>query len=185
MQLFARFSACGVSNARSSCHLHVQIAVTAPLKIFFIYETPEITASILFVSQSKHTGNGSRNQKSVKTPVSTAWGKIMKKLLLAGVSLVAIGSIDGAIAADAALSTKAPASCTGGVIDPYKNYACLDTYLGSDFFSRFINYYKLEWGHEAAPSDPKAPPGRRDYWPATPQSIPPSADGRARQYARR
>jgi hypothetical protein len=72
MQLFARFSACGVSNARSSCHLHVQIAVTAPLKIFFIYETPEITASILFVSQSKHTGNGSRNQKSVKTPVSTA-----------------------------------------------------------------------------------------------------------------
>src|SRR5581483_3881491 len=24
-----------------------------------------------------------------------------------------------------------------------------------------------------APSDPKAPPSRRDYWPATPQSVPP------------
>src|ERR1700730_13163227 len=97
----------------------------------------------------------------------------MKALLLAGVSLVAIGSIDGAIAADAALPSKAPANCAGGTVDPYKNYSCLDSYLGNDFFSRFINYYRLEWGHEAAPSDPKAPPGRRDYWPATPESIPP------------
>ena len=39
--------------------------------------------------------------------------------------------------------------------------------------TRFINYYRLEWGHDAAPSDPKAPPSRRDGWPATPQSIPP------------
>ena len=59
--------------------------------------------------------------------------------------------------------------------DPYKNYACLDPYLGTDFFSRFINYYRLEWGHEAAPADPKAPPSRRRdrSWPATPQSTPP------------
>ena len=96
----------------------------------------------------------------------------MKKLLLASVSLVTIGFIGSAHAADATLPTKAPAGCTGAV-DPYKNYSCLDTYLGTDFFSRFINYYRLEWGHEAAPSDPKAPPGRRDYWPATPESIPP------------
>ncbi len=57
--------------------------------------------------------------------------------------------------------------------DPYKDYSCLDAYLGTDFFSRFINYYRLEWGHESAPADPKAPPSRRDGWPATPQSTPP------------
>jgi hypothetical protein len=57
--VFARISACGVCNARGSWQLRGQIAVTASLKIFFIYETPEITASILFVSQSKHMGNGS------------------------------------------------------------------------------------------------------------------------------
>jgi hypothetical protein len=52
----ASIFACGVSNAGSSWHFHVQIAVTARLKIFFIYETPEITASILFASQSKTYG---------------------------------------------------------------------------------------------------------------------------------
>jgi hypothetical protein len=97
----------------------------------------------------------------------------MKRLLLAGVSLVTIGFIGNAHAADATLPAKAPANCAGGTVDPYKNYNCLDAYLGQDFFSRFINYYRLEWGHDSAPSDPKAPPGRRDYWPATPQSIPP------------
>ena len=95
----------------------------------------------------------------------------MKKLLLAGVSLVAFGLINGAYAADASLPAKAAGCPYGG--DPYKNYSCLDAYLGTDFLSRFINYYRLEWGHDSAPSDPKAPPGRRDYWPATPQSIPP------------
>ncbi len=89
----------------------------------------------------------------------------MKRLLLAGVSLAAMGIINGANAADA--------NCTRGVVDPYKNYSCLDTYLGTDFMGRFLNYYRLEWGHESAPSDPKAPAGRREGWPATPQSIPP------------
>jgi hypothetical protein len=91
----------------------------------------------------------------------------MKKLLLAGVSLAAFGMIGGAQAADPA---KGPCPYGG---DPYKNYSCLDTYLGTDFMTRFINYYRLEWGHEAAPADPKAPPSRRDYWPTTPQSTPP------------
>jgi hypothetical protein len=94
----------------------------------------------------------------------------MKRLLLAGVALGAMGLFNGANAADAALPGKA-ACINGG--DPYKNYSCLDAYLGTDFMSRFINYYRLEWGHDAAPADPKAPPGRRDYWPATPVSIPP------------
>jgi hypothetical protein len=94
----------------------------------------------------------------------------MKKLLFAGVSLAAIAMVSGANAGDA----NAPASAKrpyGG--DPYKNYACLDPYLGTDFMSRLINYYRLEWGHEAPPTDPKAPPPRRDYWPATPESTPP------------
>jgi hypothetical protein len=95
----------------------------------------------------------------------------MKKLLLAGVSLATIGMISGASAADATLPVKANGCINGG--DPYKNYSCLDGYLGTDFASRFVNYYKLEWGHEAPPADPKAPPGRRDGWPATPEAIPP------------
>jgi hypothetical protein len=93
----------------------------------------------------------------------------MKKILLAGVSLAAIGVVDAAYAAD----TLPPLIKRTEICDPYKNYSCLDTYLGDDFFSRFINYYRLEWGHDAAPADPKAPPGRRAYWPATPESIPP------------
>jgi Putative beta-barrel porin-2, OmpL-like. bbp2 len=94
----------------------------------------------------------------------------MKSLLLAGVSLAAMGLLDAARAADAnpPLLTAPAATC-----DPYKNYSCLDSYLGSDFFSRLVNYYRLEWGHDSAPQDPKAPPSRRDYWPTTPQSTPP------------
>jgi Putative beta-barrel porin-2, OmpL-like. bbp2 len=56
---------------------------------------------------------------------------------------------------------------------PYKNFDCLDAYLGEGFFERLINYYRLEWGHEAAPTDPKAPPAHREGWPATPQATPP------------
>jgi hypothetical protein len=56
---------------------------------------------------------------------------------------------------------------------PYKDYNCLDAYLGDGFFERMINYYRLEWGHEGPPADPNAPPGRRDYWPTTPQTTPP------------
>jgi len=91
----------------------------------------------------------------------------MKKLLLAGVSLAAF-AVTGVAHAGDTLPPMNKSWC-----DPYKNYSCLDGYLGNDFFTRLVNYYRLEWGHEAAPSDPKAPPSRRDYWPATPQSTPP------------
>jgi hypothetical protein len=97
---------------------------------------------------------------------------IMKILLLAGVSLAAMGLASSAYAADASPPTKVPVGCRT-VVDPYKNYACLDAYLGTTFMERFINYYRLEWGHDAAPADPKAPPSRRDYYPATPQTTPP------------
>jgi hypothetical protein len=59
------------------------------------------------------------------------------------------------------------------VCDPYVNYKCMDAYLGQDPWTRFINYYKLEWGRDAPPADPSAPPSRRSYWPTTPQSTPP------------
>ncbi len=57
--------------------------------------------------------------------------------------------------------------------DPYKNYGCLDASLGDNVAVRLFNYYKLEYGQAAAPSDPAAPPSRRDGWPATPQTTPP------------
>jgi hypothetical protein len=91
----------------------------------------------------------------------------MKRFLLAGVSLAAFGLINGAQAADPG---KGPCPYGG---DPYKNYSCLDPYLGTDFMSRFINYYRLEWGHDAAPADPKAPAGRRADWAPAPQTTPP------------
>ena len=93
---------------------------------------------------------------------------MMRKYLLAGASLVAMMGMGGAANAGDTLPPAGKTFC-----DPYKNYGCLDSYLGSDFFTRFINYYRLEWGKDSAPSDPKAPASRRDAWPATPQSIPP------------
>jgi hypothetical protein len=90
----------------------------------------------------------------------------MKSFLLAGVSLAAIGFVGSAYAADTPASAKTPA-CTG-VVDPYKNYACLDAYLGTSFWERLFNYYRLEWGHDVAPADPKAPPSRRADRPAVP-----------------
>jgi hypothetical protein len=86
------------------------------------------------------------------------------------VAAVALAS-SSAIAAD--MAVKAPPA--GGNCDPYVNYKCLDAYLGDDFATRFYSYYALEWGRDAAPSDPKAPPSRRSdaVWPATPQSTPP------------
>jgi hypothetical protein len=65
-----------------------------------------------------------------------------------------------------------PAGCTG-TPDPYKNYACLDNYLGTDVLDRFYNYYRLEWGESGPPADPNAPPGRRDNWDPAPQTTPP------------
>jgi hypothetical protein len=62
--------------------------------------------------------------------------------------------------------------CTGPV-DPYKNFACLDNYLGEGVLERFINYYRLEWGESGPPTDPNAPPSEREGWPQTPETTPP------------
>jgi Putative beta-barrel porin-2, OmpL-like. bbp2 len=83
----------------------------------------------------------------------------------AGLALVASASA-AELPAGAPYDCKAPGA-------PYRDYSCLDGYLGDRFLERLINYYRLEWGHGAAPTDPKAPAGRRDGWPTTPQSTPP------------
>jgi hypothetical protein len=92
----------------------------------------------------------------------------MRMVVLAVMSLAATGMIDVAYASDTLPPMGAGRGC-----DPYANYACLDAYLGTDLLTRFVNYYRLEWGHDSAPQDPKALPGRRDDWPPTPQSTPP------------
>ena len=71
-----------------------------------------------------------------------------------------------------AQTAPAPVDCSKNP-DPYKNYSCLDVYLGSDVGERLLNYYKLEMGQSGPPSDPSAPPGRIADWPATPETIPP------------
>ena len=54
-------------------------------------------------------------------------------------------------------SAKSTRSC-----DPYKDFSCLDSYLGTGVWERMSNYHALEYGHDTAPVDPKAPPSRRD-----------------------
>jgi hypothetical protein len=56
-------------------------------------------------------------------------------------------------------SPAAPAGCTG-TPDPYKNYACHDTYLGTNVFDRLYNYDRFEWaslGHRRIRMRPLGP----------------------------
>jgi len=67
---------------------------------------------------------------------------------------------------------KAPVNCRAPDA-PYREYDCLEAYLGEGFLERLINYYWLEWGHEKPPTDPKAPSARRAEWPDAPTTTPP------------
>lgn len=93
-----------------------------------------------------------------------AGGHSYRKLLLGTALAIAGVSFHGQAAMAQA------ASC-----DPYKDYSCFDSYLGEGFFERLANYYALEWEQPGPPADPNAPPGRRDGWPATPETTPPMA----------
>jgi Putative beta-barrel porin-2, OmpL-like. bbp2 len=105
-------------------------------------------------------------------------GIIMTRLGWVGSALLVssgLASIASARAADAATRSyvKAPVDCHAPEA-PYRDYDCLGAYLGDDFLTRLVNYYRLEWGHDAAPADPKAPPSRRAGWgDAAPQTVPP------------
>jgi hypothetical protein len=63
----------------------------------------------------------------------------------------------------------------GAQCDPYKDYSCINSYLGDNVIERFLNYYKLEWGNAAPPADPSLPPQRIEGWPRTPGTTPPLA----------
>ena len=62
---------------------------------------------------------------------------------------------------------------TAALAQPAPYPADWDKRLGDDFWTRLINYYALEWGHDGAPPDPTALPGRRAGWPPAPASTPP------------
>jgi hypothetical protein len=86
----------------------------------------------------------------------------------AGIGLVAASATLPAFAQTAA--TPAPAAAC----DPYKDFTCLDSYLGTGFWERMTKYYSLEDGHDAAPADPKAPPSHRvGTFPPAAQTTPP------------
>jgi hypothetical protein len=87
-------------------------------------------------------------------------------------NILAVGGIGSASAGEVDAST-GPATAPGSACNPYKNYDCLDSSLGTGVWERLINYYALELGEPGAPVDPKAPTQRREYWPATPMSTPP------------
>ena len=90
----------------------------------------------------------------------------------ASVNLVPVAVADAATPAPVPAAAAPPVDCSKNP-DPYKNYACLDAYLGTAVSDRFINYYKLEMGQSGPPSDPNAPPSRIADWPATPETTPP------------
>ncbi len=87
-------------------------------------------------------------------------------------SIPALAQMPSAPTTSPATVAVTPVDCSRDS-DPYKNYACLDAYLGTDVGQRLVNYYKLELGQPSAPSDPSAPAGRRAGWPATPETTPP------------
>jgi len=102
-------------------------------------------------------------------PCGSRWGVGWKGKVLS--AALVIGSL--VVAQQAAAEDAPAAAAPAAVCDPYKTYDCLDDYLGKGFWNRLTNYYSLEWGQPGAPADPKAPPGRRDGWPATPETTPP------------
>src|SRR5262249_47216200 len=97
-------------------------------------------------------------------------GNMKSNGIIAGVSLLLAAGT--ASAADLALL--APASSmpsAWGYPAPYpKDW---DRRIGYDLWTRLVNYYALERGHDGAPPDPSAPPGRRKGWTPQPQTQPP------------
>jgi hypothetical protein len=106
---------------------------------------------------------------------ASEWRRLMRCTLLSVVPLGAglIIASTGAFAQSPAPSVKPPAADCSKNPDPYANYECLDAYLGDNVAVRLFRYYNLEMGHGTGPSDPNAPAGRRDDWPATPETAPP------------
>lgn len=95
---------------------------------------------------------------------------------LVGTLTLALGLASAQLSAQSiAQDTGSSAALTAptAACDPYKNFDCLNDYLGTGFWERLTNYYKLESGKAAAPADPKAPASRREDWPPAAQTTPP------------
>ena len=99
--------------------------------------------------------------------------RIVPKQTYRGAALGGLAVIGLATAMSVSLATAARADDSASTCDPYKDYKCFDSSLGTGVFERIYNYYKLEMGQAGPPSDPNAPPTRRDYWPGTPETSPP------------
>lgn len=92
------------------------------------------------------------------------------KPLPSSMSTLALASLT----AFTALGLTHPArAATTETCDPYEQYECLDSYLGTGFWERLANYYKLEMGKAVPPADPNAGPSRRDDFPPAAQTMPP------------
>src|ERR1700720_3835055 len=96
----------------------------------------------------------------------------MKRIVLASVSLIALLASNAGRAADVSLATPASAvPYAWGYPAPYpKDW---DKRIGDNFWTRLINYYALEMGHDVPPPDPTAPSGRRQGWTPAPATPPP------------
>jgi hypothetical protein len=77
------------------------------------------------------------------------------------------------LGATASYAAKLAPVVSNSVCDPYKNFSCLDTYLGTSIPPRLVHYYKMEMWHAAAPVDPKVVVPVRPGWPTSPQKSPP------------
>ena len=91
-----------------------------------------------------------------------------RKFSLAGCLLVWLA----AASAHAADASSAPPGATAALAQP--GPPDLNA-LGDNVFTRFVNYYKLEWGVASLPADPKAPPSRRARNPPRAGIIAPDA----------
>jgi hypothetical protein len=94
----------------------------------------------------------------------------MKKIVFASVSLIALLAANAAPAGDVSFVTPAVPYAYGFPAPYPKDW---DKQIGYDFWTRLVNYYALEMGHDGAPPDPSAPPGRRPGWTPAPQTQPP------------
>ena len=95
----------------------------------------------------------------------------MTRLVVLCVSLIALAASSVALADGSVTTWQATAAYSWAYPAPYpKDW---DRRIGYDFWTRLVNYYALEMGHDGAPPDPTVPPGRRAGWTPPPQSTPP------------
>src|ERR1700730_10928864 len=94
-------------------------------------------------------------------------------ILFASGSRIALLASNAGMAPDASWTTPTQYTAPYGWGYPAPYPKDWDSRIGYDFWTRLVNYYALELGHDAPPPDPSAPPGRRKGWTPAPQSTPP------------